>query len=59
MQIALIDLDFLLDLVQNYKKWTFLDNLRTTTQEGNMKTRQMNPFFSPIFSALTVCDIHF
>ena len=28
---ALIDLDFLLRSAQNYKKYTFLDNLRTIT----------------------------
>ena len=37
----------------------FLDNLKTITQEGNMETRQMTPFFSSTFSALTVCNIHF
>ena len=37
----------------------FLDNLRTITQEGNMETRQMAPFFPSTFSALTVCNIHF
>ena len=39
MQIALID---------------FFDNLRTITQEGNMKTRQMTPLFLSIFIAVTV-----
>ena len=28
---------------QNCKKFTFLDNLRTITQERNMETRQMTP----------------
>ena len=37
----------------------FLDNLRTITQEENMETRQMTPFFSSTFSDLTVCNIHF
>ena len=40
-------------------KCTFLGNLRTITQEGNIETRQMTPFFSSIFSNLTVCNIHF
>ena len=44
-------LSFLLGSVQNYKKCTFLDNLRTITEERNMKTRQMTPFFSSTFSA--------
>ena len=43
--------------VKNCKKRTFLDNLRTVTQEGDMETRQMTPFFSFTFSALTVCMI--
>ena len=33
--------------------------LRTITQEGNMETRQMAPFFSSTLSALTACNIHF
>ena len=33
------------------------ENLRTTTQKGNMETRQMTPFLSSTFSA--VCNIHF
>ena len=36
---------FLLTLEQNYKKRTFLYNLMTITQEGNMKTRRMISFF--------------
>ena len=44
MQYA-TDLGFLLKSAQNYKKCTFLDNLRNITQEGNMKTRQVTPFF--------------
>ena len=51
--------DFLLRSAQNCKKCNFLDNLRTITQEGNMETRQMTPFFSSTFSDLTVCNIHF
>ena len=42
----LTDLGFLLRSVQNCKKCSFLDNLRTITLEGNMETRQMTPFFS-------------
>ena len=53
------DLHFLLRLAQNSKKCTFLDNLRTITQEGNTEIRQMTPFFSSTFPALTVCNIHF
>ena len=36
-----------------------VDNLRTITQEGNMETRQMAPFFSSTFYALTARNIHF
>ena len=57
MYIALTDLDFLLRLAQNCKICTFLDNLRTITQELDMETRQIIPFFSSIFSTLTVCNI--
>ena len=46
MEIALTDLDLLLGSAQNCKKCTFLDNLRTITQEGKMESRQMAPFFS-------------
>ena len=38
---------------------SFLDNLKTITQKGNMETRQITPFFSSTFSDLTVCNIHF
>ena len=57
MQIALTDLDFLLRSAQNCKKCPFLDNLQTITQEGNMETRQMTPFFSSTFYALFVTFI--
>ena len=36
-----------------------VDYLRTITQEGNMETRQMAPFFSSTFSAVIACNIHF
>ena len=36
-----------------------VDNLRTITQKWNLETRQMAPFFSSPFSAITVCNIHF
>ena len=49
MKISLTDLDFVLGSAQNYKKYTFLHNLRTITQEGNMGTRQMTLFFSSAF----------
>ena len=39
------------------KKCTFLENLQTTTQEGNMETRQRTSFFSSAFSNLTVTSI--
>ena len=41
------------------KKCTIFGNLRTITQEGKKETRQMSPFYSSTFWALTVCDIHF
>ena len=34
---------------QNDKKCTFLVNLKTITQEENMETRQMTPFFHLLF----------
>ena len=40
------------------KKCTILGNLRTITQDRDMKTRQMTPFFSSTFWAQTVSDIH-
>ena len=57
--LALTDLVFLLMSAQNCKKWIFFDNWRTVTQEVNKETRQMTPFLSSTFSALTVCNIHF
>ena len=51
---------FLPDVTTKWQlKCTFFDNLRTITKEVNMETRQMTPFVSSIFSALTVCNIHF
>ena len=50
-------LSFLLRSAQNFKKCTFLENLRTIIKEGNMETRQMTPFYSSTFSAVTVCNI--
>ena len=38
---------------------SFLDNLKTITQEGNMETRQITPFSSSTFYAVTVWNIHF
>ena len=49
--------NFLLRSALNCKRCTFLDNLRTITQEWNMETRQMTPFFPSTFSA--VCNIRF
>ena len=54
MVIALTDVRFLLRSAQIRKKYTFLDNLRTVTQEGDMKTRQMAPFCSSTVSTLNV-----
>ena len=39
----------LLTSAKKLKKDTIFDNLRTITQEGDMKTRQMTPFFSSAF----------
>ena len=41
------------------KKCTIFASLRPITQEGKKETRQMTPFFSSTFWALTSCDIHF
>ena len=49
MLILLKDLYFSLRSPQNCKKSTFLDNLRTVTQEGNIETRQIPPFFCSLF----------
>ena len=57
MANAFTDLDFSLTSAQNCMKYTFLDNLRVITQEGNMETRQMTPFFHLLFP--TVYNIHF
>ena len=58
MEIVLTDLSFLLRSAQNCNKRTFLDSLKTITQETNMETRQMTPFFSSTFCALTVYNIY-
>ena len=50
-------LRFLAKFSTKLQKKKILDNLRTTTQEENMETRQMTPFCSSTFSALAVCDI--
>ena len=44
---------FLTKVSTKLQKMHFLNNLRTITQEGNMKTRQMTQFFSSTF-----CNIH-
>ena len=54
-----MDLDFLLRSAQNCKKVLFLENLRTITQDENIETRQMTPFFSSAFSPLTIRNIYF
>ena len=43
------DFCFLLRLAQNFKKCSFLDNVRTITQKTYMKSRQINPFFHLVF----------
>ena len=40
-------------------KMHLFDNLRTTTQKGNLEARQMTPFFSSTFSTLTVFKFKF
>ena len=57
MQIALTHLGFWMRSAQNCRKSTFLDNLRTITQEWSMETRKMTPFF--IYFFCSVCNIHF
>ena len=52
-------LRFLAEVITKFQKYTFLDNLRTITQKGNMKTRQMTPLFLSTFSDLTVGNIPF
>ena len=42
---------------QNCKKCTFLDNLRTITQKGDMKTRQMTSFFPSTFSTQLIVTL--
>ena len=49
----------LLRSTQIRQKCTILANSRTITQERKKETRQMTPFFSSTFWALTVCDVHF
>ena len=43
--MALTDLSFWQNSAQNCSKYTFLENLRTITQEESMEARQMTPFF--------------
>ena len=40
---------FLLKSAKNCQNDTIFDNLRTITQEGDMKTRQMTLFFNLLF----------
>ena len=42
----------------NLQKMNFFGQLKDHNLAGNMETRQMAPFFSSTFSALTVCNIH-
>ena len=50
-------LTFLAEISIKLQKCTFLDTLRTLTQEGNMGTGQLTSFFLPTFSDLTVIFI--
>ena len=52
-------LRFLAEISTKLPKMHFFENWRTITQEENMKTRQMTPFFSSTFSTLFVCNTHF
>ena len=49
-------LDILLRSAQICKKCTIFGNLMTITREGKKETKQMNPFFSPTFWVLTICN---
>ena len=51
-------LRLLAEVSTKFQKMSFLDNLRTITQEGNMATRQMTSFFF-IYFLRSVCNIHF
>ena len=55
MQSSLTDLHFLLRSAQNCERWTFLDNLQTINQVGNMETRQMTQFFH-FLTFIFVCE---
>ena len=50
---------FLVEVSTNLQKMHYFGNLRTITKERNKEIRQMTPFFSSTFWALTVCEIHF
>ena len=52
-------LRFLANVSTKSQKMHFFRKFRTITQEKNLKTRQMTPFFSSTFSAPTVCNIPF
>ena len=52
-------LTFFAEISTKFQKITYLDNIRTITQEANMETRQITPFFSATFPTLSVCNIHF
>ena len=52
-------LRFLAEVSTNFKKFSFLDNLKTLTQEGNLEARQMTLFFPSTLYALNFCNIHF
>ena len=53
----MIYLDSLLRSAQNSRKCSFLDNLKTIIQEGNLEARQMTPFFFIYFFSLFVTFI--
>ena len=52
--MVIIALGVLMTPAKTSKMDIIFDNLKTVTQEGDMKTRQMTPFFSSVFQALTV-----
>ena len=53
-------LRFLAVVSTKLPKMRFLDNWMVITQEGNMETRKMIPFFFHLFfSTLNACNIHF
>ena len=53
-------LRFFAEVNTKFQKMQFFGRFKDhISQEGNMETMQMTPFFSCTFSAVTVCIIHF